>query len=173
MKMIGVSRIVLWPQRVAEVVAAVVQQRRQPGMRGLAPPALQDADASAVRQAETADVQRVRRGVFTAPRLLPMVDIAAGEAAEMIDLAQIARHQLTGQRFRLLLDIQRTAQRQRAAGEETAAQRHAAKIRYPHHVMQRAASLAVGHRLAGDKPAAIGFRQQGGALVCRQPAQLE
>ena len=142
-------------------------------MRGLAPPALQDADASAVRQAETADVQRVRRGVFTAPRLLTMVNIATGEAAEMIDLAQIARHQLTGQRFRLLLDIQRTAQRQRAAGEETAAQRHAAKIRYPHHVMQRAASLAVRHRLAGDKPAAIGFRQQGGALVCRQPAQLE
>mgnify|MGYP003583476243 CR=1 FL=1 len=58
--------------------------------------ALQDADASAVRQAETADVQRVRRRVFTTPRLFPMVDIAAGEAAEMIDLAQIAGHQLTG-----------------------------------------------------------------------------
>lgn len=137
------------------------------------PPALQDADASAVRQAETADVQRVRRGVFTAPRLLTMVNIAAGKAAEMIDLTQIARHQLTGQRLRLLLNVQRAAQRQRAAGEKTTAQLHRAKIRHPHHVTQRAASLAVGHRPAGDKPPAIGFRQQGGALVCRQPAQLK
>lgn len=142
-------------------------------MRGLAPPALQDADASAVRQAETADVQRVRRGVFTAPRLLTMVNIATGEAAEMIDLTQVARHQLPGQRLRLLLDVQRAAQRQRAAGEKTTAQLHRAKIRHPHHVTQRAASLAVGHRPAGDKPPAIGFRQQGGALVCRQPAQLK
>lgn len=123
--------------------------------------------------AETADVQRVRRGVFTAPRLLTMVNIAAGKAAEMIDLTQIARHQLTGQRLRLLLNVQRAAQRQRAAGEKTTAQLHRAKIRHPHHVTQRAASLAVGHRPAGDKPPAIGFRQQGGALVCRQPAQLK
>ncbi len=106
----------------------------------------------------------LRRGVFTAPRLLTMVNIATGEAAEMIDLAQIARHQLTGQRLRLLLDVQRAAQRQRAAGEKTTAQLHRAKIRHPHHVTQRAASLAVGHRPAGDKPPAIGFRQQGGAL---------
>lgn len=141
--------------------------------RSLAPPALQDANASTVRQTETADVQRVRRGVFTAPRLLTMVNIAAGKAAEMIDLTQIARHQLPGQRLRLLLDVQRTAQRQRAAGEKTTAQLHRAKIRHPHHVTQRAASLAVGHRPAGDKPPAIGFRQQGGALVCRQPAQLK
>lgn len=141
--------------------------------RSLAPPALQDANASTVRQTETADVQRVRRGVFTAPRLLTMVDIAAGKAAEMIDLTQVARHQLPGQRLRLLLDIQRAAQRQRAAGEKTTAQLHRAKIRHPHHVTQRAASLAVGHRPAGDKPPAIGFRQQGGALVCRQPAQLK
>lgn len=141
--------------------------------RSLAPPALQDANASTVRQTETADVQRVRRGVFTAPRLLTMVNIAAGKAAEMIDLTQIARHQLPGQRLRLLLDVQRAAQRQRAAGEKTTAQLHRAKIRHPHHVTQRAASLAVGHRPAGDKPPAIGFRQQGGALVCRQPAQLK
>lgn len=77
------------------------------GARSLAPPALQDANASTVRQTETADVQRVRRGVFTAPRLLTMVNIAAGKAAEMIDLTQIARHQLPGQRLRLLLDVQR------------------------------------------------------------------
>ena len=102
-----------------------------------------------------------------------MVNIAAGKAAEMIDLTQIAPHQLPGQRLRLLLDVQRTAQRQRAAGEKTTAQLHRAKIRHPHHVTQRAASLAVGHRPAGDKPPAIGFRQQGGALVCRQPAQLK
>lgn len=113
-KMVGVSRIVFWTQRVAEIVATVAQQRRQPGPGGLAAPALQNADASAVGEAETADVQRVRRGVFTAPRLCPMVDIATGKAAKMIDLAQIARHQLAGQRLRLLLDIQRTAQRQRA-----------------------------------------------------------
>ena len=154
-------------------MATAAQQRRQPGARSLAPPALQDANASTVRQTETADVQRVRRGVFTAPRLLTMVNIAAGKAAEMIDLTQIARHQLPGQRLRLLLDVQRTAQRQRAAGEKTTAQLHRAKIRHPHHVTQRAASLAVGHRPAGDKPPAIGFRQQGGALVCRQPAQLK
>ncbi len=113
MKMVGVSRVVLWPQRVTEVMATAAQQRRQPGARSLAPPALQDANASTVRQTETADVQRVRRGVFTAPRLLTMVNIAAGKAAEMIDLTQIARHQLPGQRLRLLLDVQRTAQRQR------------------------------------------------------------
>lgn len=113
------------------------------------PPALQDANASTVRQTETADVQRVRRGVFTAPRLLTMVNIAAGKAAEMIDLTQVARHQLPGQRLRLLLDVQRTAQRQRAAGEKTTAQLHRAKIRHPHHVTQRAASsLSATGRLA-------------------------
>lgn len=149
MKMVGVSRVVLWPQRVTEVMATAAQQRRQPGARSLAPPALQDANASTVRQTETADVQRVRRGVFTAPRLLTMVNIAAGKAAEMIDLTQIARHQLPGQRLRLLLDVQRTAQRQRAAGEKTTAQLHRAKIRHPHHVTQRAASsLSATGRLA-------------------------
>ncbi len=87
-------------------------------MRALAAPALQDADASAVRQAEAANIKGIRRRVFTAPRLFPMVDITAGEAAEMIDLAQIAGHQLTGQRLRLLFDVQRAAERQRAAGEK-------------------------------------------------------
>lgn len=78
-----------------------------------------------------------------------MVNIAAGKAAEMIDLTQIARHQLPGQRLRLLLDVQRTAQRQRAAGEKTTAQLHRAKIRHPHHVTQRAASsLSATGRLA-------------------------
>lgn len=107
-------------------------------VRALAAPALQDADASAVRQAEAANIKGIRRRVFTAPRLFPMVDITAGEAAEMIDLAQIAGHQLTGQRLRLLFDVQRAAERQRAAGEETAAQLHRAKISHPHHVTQRA-----------------------------------
>lgn len=119
------------------------------GARSLAPPALQDANASTVRQTETADVQRVRRGVFTAPRLLTMVNIAAGKAAEMIDLTQIARHQLPGQRLRLLLDVQRTAQRQRAAGEKTTAQLHRAKIR-PRTTLRRGQlpSLSATGRLA-------------------------
>ncbi len=173
MKMVGVSRVVLWPQRVTEVMATAAQQRRQPGARSLAPPALQDANASTVRQTETADVQRVRRGVFTAPRLLTMVNIAAGKAAEMIESDADRSPSAAGSAASPAARCTARCSAPAGSWRETTAQLHRAKIRHPHHVTQRAASLAVGHRPAGDKPPAIGFRQQGGALVCRQPAQLK
>ncbi|MNR38445.1 hypothetical protein D3C85_1565510 [compost metagenome] len=78
-----------------------------------------------------------------------------------------------GQRARLLLNKQRRAQRHRAAGDKTAAQRHRTKISHAHHVSQRAVPRAISHGLGLDPLFLVRLCQQSRTGLRRQATQFE
>ena len=102
--MVGMRRVVLWPQTVPVVPAACRQHRLQPGLRRGSLPAVQHRDAVAVRQTKSGNIQRLRRGMFTAARVRAVVNIAAGKAAEVIDTREVAARIAFCQRPGLLAD---------------------------------------------------------------------
>lgn len=173
MKMVGMGGVVVWPQAVTIVAAAGTKHRPQPGLGFILFPAAQHRHLLPVGEAKATDVQRLSGGVLAQPGVGAMVYIATGIAAKMIDTHQLAGHIPCGQRPGLLLYKKRRAERQRTGGEKAAAELNRAKVSYPYGISQRTGTAAVGDRLGSDQPFLVGLRQQGIALLGRQPLELK